>query len=286
MNEFDLRMLAVLNETHNITKAAEQLFLTQSALSKRISALEQDLNITLLARTQQGVRFTPDGEKVLSYTSQAETLFQNMRNQLTLDKGIISSTLNLGVTNNYAQFCLTDVFIPFRLAYPHITTNIITNHSRKILAQLEDGILDVAIIRGEHHWSEKTVLLNTENICAIRCQDDKDKPLHSIPYIGRLTDNLLDRKITKWLHENDLITNQPGINVENIITCVSMVEHGLGWAIIPEIALHSFSGIVTPLVYKDGTPLLHHTYLVYSDRSRRLPQINAFIEMILSQFNL
>ncbi len=286
MNEFDLRMLAVLNETHNITKAAEQLFLTQSALSKRITALEQDLNITLLARTQKGVRFTPDGEKVLSYTSQAEKLFQNMRTQLSLDKGIISGTLHLGVNSNYAQFCLTDIFAPFRTAYPHITTNIITNHSRKILAQLENGLLDVAIIRGEHHWSEQSILLNTENICAIRSLNDKDKSLHSIPYIGRLTDNLLDRKITKWLHENDLIIHQPGINVENIITCVSMVEHGLGWAIIPEIALHNFTGIATPLVYKDGTSLLHHTYMLYSDRSRRLPQVNAFIEMILSRFNL
>lgn len=286
MNEFDLRMLEVISETHNITKAAEQLYLTQSALSRRISALEQDLDITLLTRTQQGVRFTPEGEKVLACAAKAEELFQDMRTSLELEKGIVSGTLYLGVTDNYATYRLADVFTPFRLAYPKVTTNIVTDRSRRIFARLEGGLIDVAIIRGEYHWPEQTVLLDTESLYAIRGACDRGKPLDRIPYIGRLAGRSLDRKIRKWLEENHLDQEPPRISVENISTIVAMVERGLGWAIVPEIDLGGFTGISEPLFYRDGSPLVHSTYLMYSERARRLPQVDAFIKSILTTYGL
>ncbi len=281
MNEQDFQMLSTLNETHNITKTANQLYVSQSTISKRIFSLEQELGITLLVRTQRGIQFTPEGEKVLSYALQAADSLKTMREELAAEKGIISGTLNLGVTNNYALFCLTDMIAPFLRAYPEVTTNVITDHSRHIHSRLESGNLDVGIVRGEHHWQDQAVLLNSENICAIRCQKDKGRSLHEIPYIGRLTDPALDRKISRWLHENQFDTSHIKINVENIITCVSMVDHGLGWAIVPEIALAHFTGIAEPLVYADGTPLTHHTYLMYAEKNRALPQVDAFIRTIL-----
>lgn len=281
MNEQDFQMLSSLNETHNISKTANQLYVSQSTISKRILALEQELDITLLVRTQRGIQFTPEGEKVLAYTLQAADSLKNMRERLSAGKGIISGTLNLGVTNNYALFCLTDAIAPFLKAYPEVTTNIITDHSRHIHSRLENGDLDVGIVRGEHHWSDQAVLLNSENICAIRCHKDKNRSLHEIPYIGRLTDPALDRKISRWLHENHFDTSHIKIHVENIITCVSMVEHGLGWAIVPEIALADFSGIAESLSYADGTPLTHHTYLMYAEKNRSLPQVDAFIRSVL-----
>lgn len=55
MDEKDFELLNVLNETRNITKAAEQLFMTQSALSKRIKSIEKDLEIEMLLRSRQGI---------------------------------------------------------------------------------------------------------------------------------------------------------------------------------------------------------------------------------------
>ena len=65
MDEKDYELLHALDETRNITHAADKLYMTQSALSKRIKALEQELGVEIVLRSRQGIRFTPAGEQVL-----------------------------------------------------------------------------------------------------------------------------------------------------------------------------------------------------------------------------
>ena len=71
MDEKDFELLRVLDETRNITHAADRLYITQSALSKRIKGIEQELGIELLLRSRQGIRFTPAGEMVLQRSQAA-----------------------------------------------------------------------------------------------------------------------------------------------------------------------------------------------------------------------
>lgn len=61
MDEKDFALLMVLGESRNMTKAADKLFITQSALSKRIKNIERELGVELLLRSHQGIRFTPLG---------------------------------------------------------------------------------------------------------------------------------------------------------------------------------------------------------------------------------
>ena len=71
MDEKDFELLEVLDETRNITHAADKLYMTQSALSKRIKSMEQELGVEILLRSRQGIRFTPAGEKVLEHSRAA-----------------------------------------------------------------------------------------------------------------------------------------------------------------------------------------------------------------------
>ena len=59
-DEKDFELLQALADSRNITKAADKLYITQSALSKRIRAIERELGVELL-RSHQGIRFTPPG---------------------------------------------------------------------------------------------------------------------------------------------------------------------------------------------------------------------------------
>ena len=63
MDEKDFELLRILDETRNITHAADKLYMTQSALSKRIKTLERELGVEIMLRSRQGIRFTPAGEK-------------------------------------------------------------------------------------------------------------------------------------------------------------------------------------------------------------------------------
>ena len=66
MDEKDFELLEVLDETRNITHAADKLYMTQSALSKRIKSMEQELGVEILLRSRQGIRFTPAEKRCMS----------------------------------------------------------------------------------------------------------------------------------------------------------------------------------------------------------------------------
>lgn len=280
MDERDFELLEALDKTKNITHAADLLYVTQSSLSKRISAIEQELDIKLLLRSRQGIRFTPEGEAVLHYAKKAAAQLEVMRVALDAKRPYICGTLNAGISINYALYRFPDILAIYRNKYPHVNTHIVTGHSRKLYLQILDGTLDVAIIRGEYPWKGSKLLLDREKIYVISSPEHKEMLLSEIPYIGHKTDTVFERELTQWIHENNIQVDQAnGIYVDNISTCVEMVNRGLGWAIVPEICLENFHGNMKPLFFANGEPFVRSTYLMYSDSALALTQVEAFIKI-------
>ena len=93
MTEKDFLLLKALHETENITKAADRLFMTQSALSKRIMAIEEELDTQILVRSRQGIRVTPAGEDVYRSSSAAAKELEAMRTRLDSIRDTVCGTL-------------------------------------------------------------------------------------------------------------------------------------------------------------------------------------------------
>ena len=280
MTERDFEILEILNRTKNITHAADLLYINQSALSKRIIAIEEELGVTLMIRSRQGIHFTAEGEKVLYYTQEAKKLLELMREDLKDSNTKISGTLRAGISINYSQYNLPQILSEYKKKFPNVTTHITTEYSRNIFFKITNGEVDIAIVRGEFPWNENKILLEEENICLIYNNQDIGKNLSELQYIGRKTDTTFEREIAQWLRENDLKIKKEGIYVDNINTCVEMVNQGLGWAIVPEICLKSFKGQIKPLVFKNGQAFTRSTYLLYSNSVAKLPQVREFIKII------
>lgn len=281
MDEKDFELLETLNKTHNITRAAEILFTTQSALSKRIVAIEAEMgNTTLMTRSRQGIRFTPEGEIVLEHVRRVTQELKSMREDLELSRSYVSGTLNVGVSINYARYNLPDVLVSFRREYPRVNLNIHTNQSRNLFLKIMNNEIDIAIIRGEYTWKESKILLSRENVYTITNTNDEGKNLSQIPYISHRTDSAFELELMQWLRENNLHETHGGLYVDNIETCVEMVKRGLGWAIVPEICLSDFDGVKQKLFFSDGREFTRSTWMLYSDTVSRLPQVDAFIRII------
>lgn len=280
MDEKDFDIIEVLNRTRNITRASELLFTTQSALSKRILMLENELGTKLMLRSRQCISFTPEGEIVLEHVRRAKSELQRMRESLELSKPYVSGTLNIGVSINYARYTLPDILAKFRKDYPKVTIHIITDQSRSLFLRIMNNEINIAIVRGEFTWKEEKVLLSRESVCAIRSLDDKDRELWEIPYINHKTDSAFEVELTQWMRENNLHEINNDLHVDSIETCVEMVKRGLGWAIVPEICLNNFDGIKQDLYFSDGKKFLRSTWLLYSGLASKLPQVKAFIDTI------
>lgn len=277
MDEKDFELLNVLNETRNITRAADQLYLTQSALSKRIKSIEKELGIEMILRSRQGILFTPKGEAVLAHCGRAAKEMNQLRKTLDSMGEEICGTLNTGISINFAQYRLPDILADYHKQYPKVNLHITTGQSRHLYRQMLDGSLDIAVLRGEYPWEQVQFLLSQENICLIRNVEYENTPLSDIMYISHRTDSAQSAMIARWLREQGLNPRPKGFCVDNITTCVEMVRRGLGWALIPEIALEHFHGCKQPCVFENGEPFVRRTYIFCQREAMELPQVQAFM---------
>ena len=281
MDVQDFQLLSVLERTRNITHAADELYITQSSVSKRIRQLERELNVTLFLRSRQGIAFTPAGEIVMRHTNNILRELELMQQKLVDASGTVAGTLRAGISINYAMYRLADQLANYNQRYPAVDTQIITANSQKIYSMLLSGQIDVAILRGEHgEWRGERILLERERVCAIVSSKNAGLALQELPQIHRHTDVDMEREITQWLRENKIPSSKRRIQVNSTHTCVTMVERGLGWGIVPEICLDNFTGQRRPLYFANGEPLMRSTYLMYSPQALALPQVKTFISCI------
>lgn len=280
MDEKDFEILSILNETRNITRAAKQLYITQSALSKRIKAIEKELGIEMLIRSRQGIRFTPAGEAVLTHSTCAAREMELMRRHIDTMNEEICGTLNTGISINFALYKLPDILADYHKKYPNVNLQITTGQSRHLYRQMLDGSLDIAVLRGEYPWDGIQFLLSQENICLVYNQEYEGTPLSDYLYISHKTDISQSAMMTRWMHEQNLNPRTNGVCLDSITACTEMVKRGIGWGLLPEIALENFHGCKKPCTFIDGEPFIRRTYILCHSEAVELPQVNAFMEIL------
>lgn len=281
MNEQDFRLLTILKETRNITHAAGKLYMNQSSVSKRIIQLEKELGVTLLVRSRQGISFTPAGEILLHHIQKVMLELYAMRQALKDNANTVTGTLRAGASTNYTRYHLPDQLAAYSKAFPSVNIRLVTADSPKLFNMLMEGEIDVGIIRGEYDsWRGEKILLARERICLITNAENAEKSLNEFPSITWQSNQDIRHLITQWMRENNVVAHKNLITVESTANCLNMVEHGLGWGIVPEMCLANFHGSITPLFFADGEPLIRSTYIMYQKQASELPQVRAFVEMI------
>ena len=283
MDEKDCELIEMLWETRNITKAAERLFTTQSALPKRIQKLEEELGCARFIRSRKGVLFTPVAERILPYVRQVSDSMDRIRSQVAIYRKEVAGTLKLGVSINFARYRLADVLKGFMDKYPNVDIHVSTMQSTNLYQSLVKNEISIAIVRGSFKWNEGMVTLSEEPVCLVTAREHAGEPLNSYPYIGRHTDAGFYDKIQLWRAENGCQESRTNLWVDDIGSCLEMVSRGIGWSILPEICLKQFDGQITPLYFKDGTPFTRSSHILYKHDYFELPQVKKFIQEVLAR---
>ncbi len=177
-----------------------------------------------------------------------------MRRQLAAIQGEACGTLRAGISVNFSYYRLPEVLTEYHKAYPKVRLDIATGHSRNIYQQMLDSSLDVAVLRGEYPWDGTQFLLSQENICLICSEENKDRPISDYLYIDHSSDATISAQMARWRYENGVTNDVGNFVVDNIMVCREMVERGLGWALMPEVALDNFKGYVKPAPSRTASP--------------------------------
>ena len=161
MNTKDIEYFLMVYQCGSITKAAEALYIAQPALSRYISNLESQLNVTLFNRKKSPLELTPAGVRFLKYAQTIELLDR----QLKEDFGVINQTLghvSLGVPPLLGDYILPKILPPFRMKLSGVKVDLTIENTKGLQRKLLSGELDLAILSSPLQSSEvvTTLLVN------------------------------------------------------------------------------------------------------------------------------
>ncbi len=140
------RIFNAVAEAGNLSKAAKELFISQPAISKAVSKLEQSLSVKLFTRNSRGVKLTEEGALLYEYTCSA---FESLRQGEESIKKIHTlgiGHIKIGVSTTLCKYLLLPYLQNFIESYPHIKISIECRSTFETLALLEEGKLDIGLI--------------------------------------------------------------------------------------------------------------------------------------------
>lgn len=150
-----LKSLKAIAETGKLGLAAERVFLTQSALSHQIRALETHYAITLFSRSAQGLRFTPAGQRLLDLANELLPRIEKSERDLIRLKSDQSGELRIVLECHTCFDWLTPVMDAFRRAWPEVEIDLVAGFHSDPWHLLSEGKADVVIGGLPNNLSEK-----------------------------------------------------------------------------------------------------------------------------------
>lgn len=130
----------------NISKAAKELYISQPAISKAISKLEDSLETTLFNRNSRGVQLTPEGQLLFEHTKSAFDALNQGESELRRIKNFNMGHIRIGVSNTLCRFIMVSYLKGFIGQYPHTKISIDSQSSTHTLSMLEQGRIDIGLV--------------------------------------------------------------------------------------------------------------------------------------------
>ena len=138
------RVFKEVAETGNISAAAKNLYISQSAVSQSVKQLETALQARLFARSPRGVTLTGEGRMLYQYVRNALGLLATGEDKLSQAQQLLLGTLTIGASDTVTGQFLTPYLESFHRQHPGIRLRIISGRSAKVLSMLRSGAVDIA----------------------------------------------------------------------------------------------------------------------------------------------
>lgn len=281
MQEKDWHMLVVLYDLKRITKAAEELYISQPAITHRIKQIEKDFNIKLIIRSTKGIEFTSEGEKLVQYSKRMLIELKKIKDHYQKLDRTVRGTLKIGVSGNFARHKLPQLLREFHDKYPEVEFDVITGWSNVVLDKLLKEEIHLAIIRGDFSWSGAKHILSEEPLYVASKQKID---LDDLPQLNRIryqTNTDLNQTIENWWKSKYKTPSKVTMEVDTLDACKEMIKQGLGYAILPALTLKDDDPLYKiPLTNDDGKIILRNTWLLYRTNFLELTVVEAFVDFV------
>lgn len=161
MFDFRLQVFHTVAKRLNFTKAAEELFISQPAVTKHIQEIENAFKVKLFDRNGTKIKLTTAGNTLLQYTEELFAVYRNLEFEMNTFTQTHNGKLKIGASTTIAQYVLPPILAAFHKKFKDIKISLTINNTEQIEQALQNKAIDLGIIEGH---SKNSVIKYTEFI--------------------------------------------------------------------------------------------------------------------------
>ena len=230
------RVFYTVAKCGSLTKAAEELYISQPAVSQAIKQLESQLGTTLFNRTRRGMELSVQGGKLIyGKVEEALSLLDGAENMLIELKTTATGTIRIGATDSIFSNLLADKIAEYHDKYPAVKFDLITGTTLDTIAQLKDNKCDIVFLNlpiddKDVMLSGSVSLLSDIFVASPRYAELKDQ---NVPVKRLQEENTVARRAVDSYLATLGITLQPDIEVANWDLMLKLAVKGMGIGCVP-----------------------------------------------------
>lgn len=276
----------------NFSKAANNLFITQSNISQQINSLEQELDAKLFVRDQHGVKLTEDGKKFCINAQKIVDEIDNLMISFNKNTNIDKEIIKIAVFPFASKVGITSVITDFFNINANLLMSIKVADNYDAYYGLESGELDFAIvkIRPEEKSSKyEYVFLSEEKLCLLVNKDNrlankktiKAEELSELPFLMADSSSSIYNDVRKVYKELGASFNVIFETTNDIELLNEMIANNYGVTIATESsAISTQNSKIKAIVIE--SPIKFSTYIVYPKDKQYNGIYKKFIEYVVS----
>lgn len=242
MNINELHAFVTVAETNSFSAAAEQLHLTQPAVSKRVAALEHDLATQLFDRISRKINLTEAGKALLPRARLMLLEMEDIRRSICNLTGTISGTLTMGTSHHVGLRRLPPALKRYSREYPEVKLDIRFMDSELACTAVEHGDLELAIVTlptqprqnlaTTNLWHDSLIFVAADDHPLTKKRELQLSDLADYPAV-LAAKGTYTREIMEQALEPMGLSLEIGMATNYLETLKMMVKIGLGWSLLP-----------------------------------------------------
>ncbi len=290
-----LRVFHSVARNLSFTRAAEELFLTQPAVTFQIRQLEEHFNTRLFDRHHNRITLTEAGVAAYQYADRILELYQETEKAVFEMTGETRGIIKLGVTTTPGEYLLPKILIRFHDLFPNVRIRVTTNNTLQVIRRLGDGTIDLGMVEGPVSEKKTTVAPCLADELVLICTPDhplaqmEEVPfpeMKKYPFASREEGSGTRAIIVEHLASKGIDYQQLDIAMElgTSEAVKAIVSKGAGFGIVSRISLRKELTMGT-LVYRRirDLPLYRSINFVYRQESFSSKAVEEFLNFARQQ---
>jgi DNA-binding transcriptional LysR family regulator len=239
--KIDLLKTFIAVVKHNsITRASEEVFLTQPAVTKQLRILEQEYGVKLFEKERNKLFLTDDGKVLLDYAHRILGLYNESHAVLNEQRGQVKGTLRFGVNLTLGIYVLPRFIKLFGDIYPDLKFEMFMDNTDHVIKVIKRGDVNfgfIGVVPTEfslaiHPFYRDRLKVVIGPKLGLKRRTTSWKELEKIPFIGREKGSDIRETYEEWFSDRP-VKLTPRMELNNTEAIKLSIQCGLGFSILP-----------------------------------------------------